>query len=404
MSIPATPIVRTGLDRWAAGESPLADGERVSVLCHAASLTTDLIHVLDVLRRADVPVVSILGPEHGVDGAAQDMESVEVPGRDVTPAKEHAPVYSLYGDTFDSLIPTPAMFHGATTLVCDLVDVGSRYYTYAWTVLLAAEVALEAGLRVVVLDRPNPLGGGDDAVEGGSIDEGYDSFVGLHPVPTRHGMTLGELVSMAVHERGVDGSRLAVWPCSGWRREAMFPAWEVPWVAPSPNMPSAETAFVYPGQCLLEGTNLSEGRGTTRPFELFGAPWLDGRGLLERLTREDHPGLAVRPATFKPMFQKHAGVRCEGLHLHVVEPRAVRSLRTTWALLSAMWQQSRGAMKWRTEPYEFVSDRLAIDLLAGGTWLRAAVESGAAASDLVRQCEGPRQDFLTRRRPFLRYA
>jgi uncharacterized protein YbbC (DUF1343 family) len=169
-------------------------------------------------------------------------------------------------------------------------------------------------------------------------------------------------------------------------------------------MPSFDTAVVYPGQCLLEGTNVSEGRGTTRPFELFGAPWIDGRALAEQLGADDSPGLAVRSVTFKPMFQKHADRRCGGLQLHVLDPRKVRSLRTSWALLRALWAQGQGAMRWRTEPYEFVSDRPAIDLLAGGSWLREAIESKVTAAELVDHCEADRKAFLRRRAPFLRYG
>ena len=191
-----------------------------------------------------------------------------------------------------------------------------------------------------------------------------------------HGMTLAELARMAIVERARAPERgLAILECSGWRRHMMLPATGLPWVLPSPNMPTFETAQVYPGQCLLEGTNLSEGRGCTRPFEIFGAPWLDGHALAAALAAEPlaTPGLRVRPLGFKPMFHKFAGQRCGGVQLHVRDPAAVRSLQTSWALLTAMWRLGQGAMRWRSEPYEFVADRPAIDLLAGGPWLRAAV-------------------------------
>ncbi|MCA9638094.1 MAG: DUF1343 domain-containing protein, partial [Myxococcales bacterium] len=364
--------VRSGLDRLRAGEGPALRGVPVTLLCHPASVAADLAHAIDLLRGpVGADVVSLLGPEHGIDAIAQDMEPV-AGGRD------ELPCYSLYGDAFASLSPTTAMFHGAEWLVCDLQDVGARYYTYVWTILLAAEVALAAGMKVLILDRPNPLGGLEEAVEGGAIEAGEESFVGLHNISVRHGLSAGELVTMALAERGVAGrERCQVLECAGWRRAQMSPETGLPWVLPSPNMPTFETALVYPGQCLLEGTNLSEGRGLTRPFEIFGAPFIDGRALAAAIDPEDRPGLALRPLSFKPTFHKFAGQRCGGVQLHVVDPPAIRSLRTSWALLRACWRLGGGAMRWRTERYEFVDDRPALDLLAGGSWLRAAVEAQA---------------------------
>lgn len=394
----ASAPVRSGLDRLRAGEGPPLGGAPIALLCHPASVAADLIHVSDVLRGPiGAEIVALLGPEHGLDAAAQDMEPV-------ADGPAAVPTYSLYGDDFDSLIPKPAMFHGADWLVCDLQDVGARYYTYVWTILLAAEVALGAGMQVLILDRPNPLGGAEDLVEGGAIVPGEESFVGIHDVSVRHGLTVGELVTMALAERGAVGrERLHVLECAGWRRGQLFPETGLPWVLPSPNMPTFETAAVYPGQCLLEGTNLSEGRGLTRPFEMFGAPFIDGRALAAALDPEDHPGLGLRPCSFKPTFHKFGGQRCGGLQLHVQAPREVRSLRCSWALLRACWRLSGGAMRWRTERYEFVDDRPAIDLLAGGPWLRQAIEAQTPIAELVAAHEDARQAYLARRRPFLRY-
>ncbi len=361
-------------------------------------MDAQLRHATEVLAGpVGARVVSLLGPEHGLDAAAQDMESVS----DASNPRGPVPSYSLYGATFASLSPTPAMFHGAEWLVVDLQDVGARYYTYVWTAVLAAEVALAHGVRVLILDRPNPLGGVDAWVEGGAIEAGQESFVGLHDVAVRHGMTLGELARMALLERG--GGEPEVLACAGWRREMLFGDTGLPWVLPSPNMPTLETALVYPGQCLLEGTNLSEGRGTTRPFEICGAPWLDGKELAAAIA-EDVPGLGVRAIGFKPMFQKFAGRRCGGVQLHVREAAAVRSLRTSWALLRAAWRLGGGAMKWRTEEYEFVADRPALDLLAGGAWLRAAIEAQASIAEMLAHEEAGRLAFLARRRGFLLYA
>ncbi|MGB1274938.1 MAG: exo-beta-N-acetylmuramidase NamZ family protein [Nannocystaceae bacterium] len=391
----------TGLDRLCAGEGPNLRGQPVCVLAHPASVNRELKHILACLREnLGATITSALGPEHGLDAAAQDMEVVGQPR-----AVAEYPVYSLYGEDLASLHPKPEMFHGAAWLICDLQDIGSRYYTYVWTVLMAAEVALAAGMRVLVLDRPNPLGGAAHQIEGGRIEPGEESFVGYHNVPTRHAMTVAEVVSMALTERGSPGrERLQVLTCTGWRRSQMFDATGLPWVLPSPNMPTLDTATIYPGQCLLEGTNLSEGRGTTRPFELFGAPFLNGEALVRDLDPADFPGLQIRPATFKPMFQKHAGRRCGGLQLHVRDRAAVRSLRSSWALLTACWRASRGAMKWRTEAYEFVDDRPAIDLLAGGAWLRAAIEAGTSTEELIALHEPAQAAFRDRRQAFLLYT
>lgn len=396
-------VVRSGLDRLARGDGPDLRDRPVALLCHPASVTADLAHATEVLAGpVGATLVSLLGPEHGLDAAAQDMETVA----QETGPKGHVPTYSLYGEDFASLSPTPAMLHDAEVLVIDLQDVGARYYTYVWTAVLAAEVALNAGARVLLLDRPNPLGGLEAWVEGGRVEPGQDSFVGLHDVAVRHGMTLGELARMAIVERGkAPTTGLDLLVCAHWRRRMQFAATGLPWVLPSPNMPTLETAQVYPGQCLLEGTNLSEGRGCTRPFEIFGAPWLDGRALAAALAAvpDATPGLVVRPLGFKPMFHKFAGQRCGGVQLHVRDPHAVRSVQTTWALLTAMWRLGHGAMRWRTEPYEFVADRPAIDLLAGGPWLRAAVEAQASLAELLAAQEPARQAFIERRRGFLVY-
>lgn len=395
--------MRCGLERLARGEGPQLRGRPVALLCHPASVTSALVHATEVLAGpVGAQLVSLLGPEHGLDAAAQDMESVA----QETGTIGHVPTYSLYGDDIASLSPRPAMLHDAQWLVIDLQDVGARYYTYVWTAVLAAEVALQCGVRVLLLDRPNPLGGLDEWVEGGAIEPGQESFVGLHDVAVRHGMTLAELAHLAIVERGrAPQAGLEILECAGWRRRMLQPATGLPWVLPSPNMPGFETAQVYPGQCLLEGTNLSEGRGCTRPFEIFGAPWLDGHALAAALAAEPAatPGLGVRPLGFKPMFHKFAGQRCGGVQLHVREPASVRSLQTSWALLTAMWRLGQGAMRWRSEPYEFVADRPAIDLLAGGPWLRAAVEAQAPLAELLAAQEPARRAFIARRRSFLRY-
>ncbi len=397
--------VRSGLDRLVAGELGSLRGRSVALLCHPASVDQRLVHITECVAQSGAQIASLLGPEHGLDAAAQDMETVPEDGSPLAPVATRSgpPTYSLYGDEYDSLIPRPAMFHDAEILICDLQDVGARYYTYAWTVVLAAEVALAAGLQVWILDRPNPLGGEEADVEGGEVQDAYQSFVGLHDVAVRHGMTIGELCTLTLHERArAPLDKLKVQLCAGWQRRMDFSETGLPWVLPSPNMPTLDTARVYPGQCLLEGTNLSEGRGTTRPFELCGAPFLDGAAICGRIAGHSS-GLALRPTRFKPTFQKHAGISCGGLQLHVVDPAQIRSLSTSIALLAAIRREHGGALRWREERYEFVSDRLAIDLLAGGTWMRQGIDAGESVEDLVRSMEPARERFLARRRKFLLY-
>ena len=398
--------VRTGLDRLAAGDGPELSGKPVACLCHPASVDRRLRHVSKLLVEQGADLRALLGPEHGLDAAAQDMEAVEADAiRDLTARnKDGVPVYSLYGDEVESLYPKPEMFHGAELLVIDLQDVGARYYTYVWTALIAAEVALAAGLEVLILDRPNPIGGGDASVEGGRVEAGFESFVGWRDIAVRHGMTLGEIVTMSLEESGSKYlDHLMILECEGWRRGMAFDETGLPWVLPSPNMPTLQTAWVYPGQCLLEGTSLSEGRGTTRPFELFGAPFIDGHEWLDLLDPRDFPGLGLRPVSFKPMFQKHGGDRCGGLQLHVLEGAKVRSLRSSWALLRACRQLWGEAMAWRTERYEFVDDKPAIDLLAGGAWLREMIDAGASVEEMAASQREAKEAFIARRRPFLRY-
>jgi uncharacterized protein YbbC (DUF1343 family) len=391
------PRVRTGLDQLRdQGFAPLR-GLRVGLVTHPAAVDGQLRHVTELLAEAPgVRLAALFGPEHGLLGEAQDLIGVA----DGSDPDSELRVHSLYGDTFDSLRPTEEQLRGLDALVIDLQDVGSRYYTFQATMLFCLEAAARLKLRTVVLDRPNPLGG--EAVEGPLLQPGHESFVGIHPVITRHGMTIGELARLYQAERRV-GGELEVVPCEGWRRDMDFEQTGLPWVLPSPNMPTVETAFVYPGQCLLEGTNVSEGRGTTRPFELCGAPWVDARKLCRRLRDEGHPGVVFRPAWFRPTFHKFAGQTCGGVQIHVVDRAAFRPVRVGVALLAALRDLSGGAFAWRREPYEFVADRPAIDLLFGSDRERKALEAGVAARDVCRAWEAEEEAFRRRRQPYLLY-
>jgi uncharacterized protein YbbC (DUF1343 family) len=389
--------VQTGLARFATDGSSLLAGRRIGLLVNATAVDTELRHAIDLLRsRSELTITALFGPEHGVRGDAQDLIAVDS-ARD---PRSDLPVHSLYGTELASLTPTPAMLDAIDVMVYDIQDVGSRYYTFVWTMVLAMRACAAAGKAFCVLDRPNPLGGVH--VEGGRISPGFESFVGLVSCPNRHGMTAGEIARWrhAVEKLDLD---LAVISMRGWQRETRFDHTGLPWVMPSPNMPTTDTALVYPGMCLVEGTELSEGRGTTRPFELSGAPYLDPYRLAADLTAMALPGAIFRPTVFTPMFQKHHGKACGGVQIHVTNPERFRPYRTGVALLKACYDQSPAAFRWRTKAYEFVEDIPAIDLLAGSAELRTGIEAGASLDELAERWPRDEGEFAAERADFLLY-
>lgn len=392
--------MRSGLDVLRDQEFAPLRGRRVGLVCHPASVDSRLRHAADLLAAAPgVTLAALFGPEHGLHGQAQDLIAVGDPDAPAGGLR----AYSLYGDSFASLKPTAEQLRGLDALVIDLQDVGSRYYTFQATMLYCLEAAAPLGLTVFVLDRPNPLGGLDETVEGPDLRPGFDSFVGPRSVSTRHGMTMGELAHLYRAELNLPVD-MQVLPCDGWRRGMYYDETGLPWVLPSPNMPTVETAVVYPGQCLIEGTNLSEGRGTTRPFELCGASWIDPRQLVRRLERDDLPGVAFRPTWFRPTFQKFAGRDCGGVQMHVTDRRRFRPVRAGLALLAAFRELSGENFRWRTEVYEFVDDKPAVDLLFGSDRERTGLDAGATAGELARAWEPEEAAFRDRRRPHLMYA
>ncbi|HET6409109.1 MAG TPA: DUF1343 domain-containing protein [Chthoniobacteraceae bacterium] len=389
------PNVRTGLDVLVAENfAPLA-GMRVGVVTHPAAVDSQVRHVIELLARAPkVKLSAIFGPEHGLLGQAQDL--ISVAAEESKRVEAPVPVHSLYGKSFESLRPTSDQLKGLDALVIDLQDVGSRYYTFQATMLYCLEVALPLGLAVFVLDRPNPIGG--EAIEGPALQKGYGSFVGAHDLAIRHGLTIGELAMLYQRELpALGGGDLRVIMCDGLKRGMYYDQTGLTWVLPSPNMPTLDTAIVYPGQCLIEGTNLSEGRGTTRPFEICGAPWLDGPKLAHRMNDERLPGVKFRPVDFRPTFQKHAGQDCGGVQLHVTDRKSFQSVRTSFALLAAMREMSGPKFAWRTEIYEFVRDPIAIDLLFGSSREREHLEAGKPWRELTAQWEAEEAKFAHRR-------
>jgi uncharacterized protein YbbC (DUF1343 family) len=373
-------VLRTGLDRLSTHPTLGAElrGARVGLLAHPASIDRRLLHASRILDDLGVSPTLLLGPEHGYGGEAQDL--IGVPdARD----PRGRPIRSLYGASFDELSPRPADLERIDLLVVDLQDVGARYYTFVWTAVLAMRACARAGVRVLVLDRPNPLGGDLDHLEGRRQSQPFCSFVGLEPVPVRHSLTLGEIVAWRADVEGIPRDLVRVLGVAGLRREAPASEWNRPFVPPAPNMPTVDTALVYPGGCLIEGTNLSEGRGTTRPFEVLGAPWIDGPRLAEGLHALSLPGVRARPITFQPSFQKHAGAICGGVQVHVTDPAIFRPLATYLALVTLAYQQDPGRFAFRTTMYEFRDDVPAFDLLTGDGEARERIVRGDAPRDVA---------------------
>ena len=385
---------RFGIDVLLEKPWPVA-GKRIGLITNASGVTSHGVPTWKALRAApNVRLVRLFGPEHGLDGGAVYMEAV----KGSIHAASGLPVVSLYGETAESLKPKREHVADLEAIVFDVADVGSRYYTYIWTMLLAMEACAAARLRFVVCDRPNPIGG---EVEGAPASAGYLTFVGLHPIPVRHGMTAGELARLFAAERRLDLD-LVVSPVSGWARDRGYAESGFAWVPPSPNIPTVDTALVYPGLCLLEGTNLSEGRGTTRPFEVFGAPWLDAAAFTDALNALALPGVSFSPAHFRPMFDKHAGRSCGGARLHVTDRHAFRPFQTGLRIVETARRTAPIDFRWRTEPYEF-DERPAIDLLTGSKNFRETVEAGESLrAEIGRHFEGARQ-FQARREAHLLY-
>ncbi len=382
-----------GLDLLAAQKFASLRGKRVGVVCNQASVDSAYRHILDLL--GPVEVGAVFGPQHGLFGTTQD-NMIEWNGEGAPPRSY--PTYSLYGEHRE---PTDEMLAGLDLLLVDLPDVGSRYYTFIWTMSLCIKAAERVGLPVLVLDRPNPIG---SAVEGPGIEPGFESFVGLHNLPIRHGKTIGEIARHVV-ETYYPTAKLDVIGVEGWDRTLYADQTPYRWVMPSPNMPTADTAVVYPGGCLLEATNLSEGRGTTRPFEIVGAPFIDGWQLASSLNGLGLSGAFFRPLQFEPTFNKHQGKICEGVQVHVLDRSVFRPVLTYACLINEVTKQTGlfdsshvklerfqatsdetqlPGFAWKQPPYEYVYDRMPIDVLTGGEDFRNLVES-AANSNLIRQ-------------------
>ncbi len=384
-----------GLEKLCESRPDLLRGVRVGLVCNQASVDHGLNHSADVLRAAEgVNLTALFGPQHGIRGDVQD-NMIETPH--TLDRETGLPVYSLYSETRE---PTEEMLREVDVLVCDLPDVGCRIYTFVYTIANCMRVAKSLGKRVVVCDRPNPIGG--LSVEGNLLEAGFESFVGLFPLPTRHGMTVGELAQM-FNERWGIGCDLEVLPMDGWKRELWYDETDVPWVMPSPNIPTLDSATVFPGTVHLEGTQMSEGRGTTRPFELVGAPYVEASEFARRLEALGLPGVRFRANNFQPTFQKHARVTCGGVQIHVLDRLQFKPVITGLAVIKTCYDMYREHFRWKEPPYEYVFDKNPFDVISGTDALRKALERGDSLEEIERSWHTGLEAFSREREHFLLY-
>lgn len=384
--------VQPGVDVLLESRLDLVKGRRVGLVTNQAGVDSRCRSTVERLwRHPDLTLAALFGPEHGLWGAAQ----AGVPVEGGVDPRTGLPVYSLYGTTKK---PTLDMISGLDALILDLQDVGCRYWTILYTMSYVLEAAAEAGIRAIVLDRPNPITG--LYPEGNLVEEGFFSFVGDHPIPNRTGLTIGESALLFNEAFGI-GAELHVVPMQGWRRGMWFDETRLPWVPPSPNMPTPQTALLYPGTCLIEGTNLSEGRGTTTPFELIGAPWLDASRLADDLNGRGLPAVYFRPATFVPTFSKHRETTCQGVHIHVLDREAVRPVRIGLHLLDACRRHAPGDFAWL--PPSGGGPHF-IDLLAGTDRLRIDLDQGRDPDEIWQEWSAALEGFLPVRERYLLYG
>jgi uncharacterized protein YbbC (DUF1343 family) len=375
-------------------DKQLLRGRTVGVVCNPASIDARFRHVVDRAAEAGVSVGAIFGPQHGFRSDLQE-NMIESPHGD--DRRRRVPVYSLYSETRE---PTAEMLAGLDALVIDLQDVGTRIYTYIYTMANCLRAAARHHLPVIVCDRPNPIGG--IAVEGPMLVPGFESFVGQFPIPMRHGMTIGELASLFNDEFGL-GAKLEVVNMADWARAQYGDETGVPWVLPSPNIPTMDSAVVYPGTVLLEGTNISEGRGTTKPFELVGAPWAEPEQIADHLNACHLPGVYFRPALFEPTFHKHAATPCGGCQIHVTDRNTFQSVLTGVAVIESFRSADPSQFAWRPPPYEYESTKAPIDILYGSADLRMRIDRGERAADICAGWADDVRPFLAQRARYMRY-
>ena len=384
-----------GIEKLCEERAYLLKGRKVGLVCNQASVDHELRHSADVLKSlAGVQLTTLFGPQHGIRGDVQD-NMIETPH--TKDLETGLTVFSLYSETRE---PTEEMLRDVDVLVCDLQDVGCRIYTFVYTIANCMRVASRLGKRVIVCDRPNPIGG--VAVEGNLLESGFESFVGQFQLPTRHGMTAGELAKMFNEHWGI-GCDLEVVKMDGWSRDLWFDETDATWVLPSPNMPTLDSATVFPGTVHLEGTQVSEGRGTTRPFELVGAPYVEAGYFARRLESIGLPGVRFRPTNFLPTFQKHAGLTCGGVQIHVLERLELRPVVTGLAVLKTCFDLYGEDFRWKEPPYEYVFDKNPFDVISGTDRLRISFERGDSLEDIERSWHAEVSEFEDARQKYLLY-
>lgn len=387
--------MRLGLERILSDQLHLIKGCRTGLIVHPASIDSHYRHAADLFYScSEIELTTLFGPQHGIRGETQD-NMIEWEGFE--DSRTGLPVYSLYGK---SRTPTDEAMSSLDVLVFDVQDVGTRVYTFIYTMALAMQACARTKKRMVVLDRPNPIGG--EAVEGNILDPAYASFVGMYPIPMRHGMTVAELALMFNREFDI-GCELDVVPMQGWERSNWWDQTGLHWVLPSPNMPTLDTATVYPGTVIFEGTLVSEGRGTTRPFELIGAPYIDPYRLTDFLNCLDLPGVYFRPAYFQPTFHKHSGKLCGGLQLHVTDRKVFKPYLSGIAILYAIYRLYPKDLEWKQPPYEYVEDRLPIDIIFGTDSIRRQIEQGQSLQEIEEAWSKPLSEFMEKRVEYLLY-
>jgi uncharacterized protein YbbC (DUF1343 family) len=383
-----------GIEKLLAGPDALR-GARVGLVCNQASVDHNFHHVADLFHEhADINLTALFGPQHGIRGDVQDNMIETAHAFD---AKTGVPIYSLYSETRE---PTEEMLRDVDVIVVDLQGVGCRIYTFVYTLANCMRAAKKFGKKVIACDRPNPIGGVQ--VAGNVLDPAFASFVGQFPVPTRTGMTDVELGRMFNEHFGIDCDLECV-TMDGWSRELWYDDTDGPWVLPSPNIPTPDSTSVFPGTVHLEGTQMSEGRGTTRPFELAGAPYIDSEEYAQTLSDFGLPGVYFRACGFMPTFQKHAGKACGGVQIHVTDRDEFEPVMAGVAIVKAAYDMYREQFRWKDPPYEYVHDRNPFDVISGGTVLREAIERGDSLKNIEASWQGPLAEFKSLRERFLLY-
>lgn len=387
--------IRLGLEKLLTERISTLKNARVGLLCNQASVNHKFQHAADLFYQHDeINLTALFGPQHGIRGDVQD-NMIET--RHSTDSVTNLPVYSLYSETRE---PTAEMLSDVDVLVCDLQDVGCRIYTFVYTMANCMKIAGQTGKKVIICDRPNPING--KASEGNILEPEWASFVGMFPLPVRHAMTIAELALFFKKYFNVE-CELETIEMDGWERKLWLDETDAPWVLPSPNMPTVDSAAVFPGTVFFEGTQVSEGRGTTRPFELIGAPYINSYQFAGELNAINLPGVRFRAADFQPTFQKHAGKTCGGVQIHVSDREAFEPVRTGLSMVKVINELYREDFRWKNPPYEYVYDRNPFDVIAGTETIRKSFDDGTSIETLISSWAKDLREFNARRETVLLY-